>query len=239
MHVHVPRLVPVALILTAGALVTVACSSDTGARKTAGAGKSTASVEASLVSLTKVQLKALTFKEREVPQVREGGISLKELATEDGEPSFPPVSNPSCEAMRDIRHGENASTVVSQVFNWEGDIYPAYSTIAAYKDGKARRVFAELEQALGACRSYSGEGYAGNYKLAVKVEKDPDVGDEAVRFRETTPFRDLGERDEQFTLVRSGNVIVTFQALNIGGSSYFPEELIDKQVERLREAQRK
>ncbi|MEV0935123.1 hypothetical protein ACIBMX_00585 [Streptomyces phaeochromogenes] len=227
------------LILTAGALVTVACSSDTGARQTAGVGQSTASARTSLAPLTKAQLKALTFKEREVPQVREGGIALQELATDDGEPSFPPVSNPSCEAMRDIRYGENAATVVSQVFNWEGDIYPAYSTIAAYKDGKARKVFADLERALGACRSYSGEGYTGKFKLAVKMEKDPDVGDEAVRFREIAPFRDLGDRDEQFTLVRSGNVIVTFRALNIGGSSYFPEDLIDRQVERLREAQRK
>jgi hypothetical protein len=34
-------------------------------------------------------------------------------------------------------------------------------------------------------------------------------------------------------------VIVTFQRMNIGGSSSFPEDLIDEQVERLREAQRK
>ncbi|MEU0641776.1 hypothetical protein [Streptomyces umbrinus] len=157
-----------------------------------GSGKSTASAEASLAPLTKAQLKALIFKEREVPQVREGGIALQELVTEDGDPSFPPISNPSCEMMRDIRYGENSSTVVSQVFNWEGDIYPAYSTIAVYKEGKARKVFAELEQALGACRSYSGEGYAGKFKLAVKMEKDPVVGDEAVRFREVTPSETWG-----------------------------------------------
>ncbi|MCZ4507302.1 hypothetical protein O3Q52_03590 [Streptomyces sp. ActVer] len=227
------------LILAAGVLVTVACSSDTDARQTAGAGQSTASAEASLAPLTKAQLKALTFKEGEVPQVREGGIALQEFETKSGRPSFPPVSDPSCNAMVDIRIGENASVVVSQSFDWEGDIYAGSSIIASYKQGEARKVFAELEQALGACRSYSGGNYAGKFKAAVKVEKDPSVGDEAARFREIVPIKDLGDRDMEFTLVRSGNVIVTFQRMNIGGSSSFPEELIGKQVERLHEAQRK
>ncbi|MEU8867599.1 MULTISPECIES: hypothetical protein [Streptomyces phaeochromogenes group] len=189
--------------------------------------------------LTKAQLKALTFKAGEVPQAREGGIALQELSTGDADPSSPPVSNPSCEVLRGIRKGADSAVVVSQLFNWKGDIYPASSTIAAYGDGTARKVFAELERALGACRSYSGEDYVGKFKVAVKMEKDPDLGDEAVRFREIVPIKDLGDRDEQFTLVRSGNVIVTFQAMNIAGSSSFPEDLIDKQVERLREAQRK
>jgi hypothetical protein len=192
MYVHVPRLVPVVLILTAGVLVTVACSSNTDARQVAGAGHSTTPGATPLVTLTKAQLKALTFKESEVPQVREGGIALQEFDTKSGRPSFPPVSDPSCNAMVDIRIGENASVVVSQSFDWEGDIYAGSSIIASYKQGEARKVFAELEQALGACHSYSGEHLAGKFKAAVKVGKDLNVGDEAVRFREIIPIKDLG-----------------------------------------------
>ncbi|WP_307524058.1 hypothetical protein [Streptomyces umbrinus] len=189
--------------------------------------------------LTKAQLRALTFKEGEVSQVREGGIALQDFDTKSGRPSFPPVSDPSCNAMVDIRIGENASVVVSQLFDWEGDIYAGSSIIASYEQGEARKAFAELEQALGACHSYSGEHLAGKFKAAVKVGKALNVGDEAVRFREIIPTKDLGDRDEQFTVVRSGNVIVAFQRMNIGGSSSFPDDLINKQVERLREAQRK
>ncbi|MGW0824209.1 hypothetical protein ACWD3C_23960, partial [Streptomyces sp. NPDC002845] len=45
------------------------------------------------------------------------------------------------------------------------------------------------------------------------------------------------DRNEEFTVARTGNVTVTFTMLNVGGNSSFPEELIDKQVERLRDAQ--
>ncbi|MGW4617521.1 hypothetical protein [Streptomyces sp. NPDC004592] len=56
------------------------------------------------------------------------------------------------------------------------------------------------------------------------MEQAPDVGDDAVRFRETVPMgpENPGERNEQFTVVRAGNTIVTFQKLNVDGSASFP-----------------
>ncbi|WP_328665910.1 hypothetical protein OG905_02395 [Streptomyces sp. NBC_00322] len=63
--------------------------------------------------------------------------------------SFPPVSDPDCQTMLDIRSGDRTSTVVFQVFNWKGAIWGGDSTLAAYEDGKAQQVFAQLKQALG------------------------------------------------------------------------------------------
>lgn len=56
------------------------------------------------------------------------------------------------------------------------------------------------------------------------MEQAPDVGDDAVRFRETVPMgpENPGERNEQFTVVRAGNTIVTFQKLNVDGGASFP-----------------
>jgi hypothetical protein len=47
-----------------------------------------------------------------------------------------------------------------------------------------------------------------------------------------------GDRNEQFTVVRAGNTIATFRKLNIGGSASFPADLVNRQVERLQNAQR-
>ncbi|MGW0409962.1 hypothetical protein ACWDZX_01375 [Streptomyces collinus] len=86
--------------------------------------------------------------------------------------------------MLDIRDGEGASTIVLQVFNWKGDIWGGGSMLASYEDGKAQQVFAQLKQALGSCRSYEGTGWVGKFKSTLTMEQAPDVGDEAVRFRE-------------------------------------------------------
>jgi hypothetical protein len=45
-------------------------------------------------------------------------------------------------------------------------------------------------------------------------------------------------RNEQFTVVRAGNTIVTFQKLNVGDSASFPADLVSRQVERMQNAQR-
>ncbi|MGI5401314.1 hypothetical protein ACQEVG_18060 [Streptomyces sp. CA-135486] len=186
------------------------------------------------------QLKTLTFKEGEVPQASEGGIAVQEPERKSDQRSFPPVSVPACQTMLDIRSGKRASAVVLQVFNWKGDIWPGGSTLAAYEDGKARQAFVQLKQALGSCRSYEGQGWVGNFKTTLKTEQAPQIGDEAVRFREIIPMgpEQPGDRNEQITVVRTGNTIVTFRMLNVGGSSSFPPDLINKQVGRLRNAQR-
>ncbi|AVZ71123.1 hypothetical protein SLUN_01510 [Streptomyces lunaelactis] len=78
------------------------------------------------------------------------------------------------------------------------------------------------------------------FKATLTMEQAPGVGDEAVRFRETIPMgpEHPGDRNEQFTVVRAGNTIVTFTKLNIGGSASFRADLVNRQVERLRNAQR-
>ncbi|WP_328887917.1 hypothetical protein [Streptomyces sp. NBC_00316] len=142
--------------------------------------------------------------------------------------------------MIDIRSGRWASARIVQTFNWKNDIWPAGSTLASYEDGEADQSFMELKQALASCRSYEGEGYAGKFKATVAVEAAPPVGDEAVSFREIIPMgrENPGDRDEQFIVVRVGNTIVEFTMLNVGGSSSFPTELVSRQVDRLRNAQR-
>ncbi|MFF3401441.1 hypothetical protein ACFYW6_23355 [Streptomyces sp. NPDC002659] len=190
--------------------------------------------------MTRAQLRALTFKDGEVPGVYKGGMEVQDPQPEAERRSFPPVSDPDCQTMLDIRSGEGASTVVFQVFNWKGDIWGGDSTLAAYEDGKAQQVFAQLKQALGSCRSYEGTGWVGKFKATLTMEQAPGVGDEAVRFHGTVPMGPdyPGDRNEQFTVVRAGNTIVTFAKLNLGGGASFPADLVKRQVERLQAAQR-
>lgn len=176
----------------------------------------------------------------EIPQAREGAVPITEPKPEGAGRSFPPVSDRACQTMIDIRSGRWASARIVQTFNWKNDIWPAGSTLASYEDGEADQSFMELKQALASCRSYEGEGYAGKFKATVAVEAAPPVGDEAVSFREIIPMgrENPGDRDEQFIVVRVGNTIVEFTMLNVGGSSSFPTELVSRQVDRLRNAQR-
>ncbi|MFD3379065.1 MULTISPECIES: hypothetical protein [unclassified Streptomyces] len=193
-----------------------------------------------MAPLTRAQLRTLTFKEGEVTGVHEAGIPVQDPQPKEDQRSFPPVSDPACQTMLDIRSGKRASTVVLQIFNWKGDIWGGGSTLAAYEDGKAQQAFTQLKQALGSCRSYEGTGWVGKFKATLTTEQAPGVGDEGVRFRETIPMGSEypGDRNEQFTVVRAGNTIVTFRKLNIGGSASFPTDLVNRQVERLQNAQR-
>lgn len=202
--------------------------------------RATASAKAAVAPLTRAQLRALTFKEGEVAGAHEAGIPVQDPQPKEEQHSFPPVSDPTCQTMLDIRNGKRASTVVLQLFNWKGDIWGGGSTLAAYEDGKAQQAFAQLKQALGSCRSYEGTGWVGKYKATLTTEQAPGVGDEAVRFRETVPMgpEQPGDRNEQFTVVRAGNTIVTFRKLNVGDSASFPTDLVNRQVERLQNAQR-
>ncbi|AZM60913.1 hypothetical protein DMA10_18390 [Streptomyces sp. WAC 01420] len=200
--------------------------------------RATASSKAAVAPLTRAQLRALAFKDGEVAGASEGGIAVQDPRPEDERRSLPPVSDPACQTMLDIRNGRHASTVVHQVFNWKGDIWGGGSTLAAYEDGKAQQAFAKLKHALGSCRSYEGTGWVGKFKATLTMEQAPDVGDEAVRFRETIPTDDPRDRIEQITLVRAGNTIVTFTKLNVGESASFPADLVSRQVERLQDAQR-
>ncbi|MFF7204473.1 hypothetical protein [Streptomyces sp. NPDC008141] len=193
-----------------------------------------------MAPLTRAQLRAVAFKEGEVAGTHEAGNPVLDPEPKEEQRSFPPVSDPACQAVLDIRGGERASAVVFQEFNWKGDIWGGGSTLAAYEDGKAQQAFARLKQALGTCRSYEGTAWMGKFKTTLTVVQPLIVGDESVRFLETIPMgpEHPGDRNEQFTVVRAGDTIVTFRKLNLGGSASFPSDLIHRQVERLREAQR-
>jgi hypothetical protein len=76
---------------------------------------------------------------------------------------------------------------VTQVFNWNGDIYPGGSTLAAYEGTGAQQAFEQVRNGLKTCKSFTGEGYTGKYQAKMAAEKSLDIGDEAVRFRVTIP----------------------------------------------------
>ncbi|HEY1155785.1 MAG TPA: hypothetical protein VGE95_05805 [Arthrobacter sp.] len=192
-----------------------------------------------MAPLTRARLRALTFKDGEVAGAYKGGLSLQDPLPKEKQRSFPPVSDPKCQTMLDIRSGKDASTVVIQVFNWKGDIWGGDSTLASYEEGKAEQAFTQLKHALDSCRSYEGTGWVGKFKVTLATEQAPDVGDAAVQFHETIPKSgdQPGDRHEQFTVVRAGNTIVTFRKLNVGGRASFPADLINRQVQRLQNAQ--
>ncbi|WP_234334810.1 hypothetical protein [Streptomyces sp. NRRL S-118] len=184
------------------------------------------------------QLKTLAFKSGEVPQAHEP-IEVREPMPEGSGRTFPPISDPSCQPLIDARSGEGSFAHVFQTFNWKENIMGGGSTLASYEGDQAEQRFAELKRALATCRSYEGEGWVGKFKATVKTEAPPQVGDEAVAFREVMPAVEMpGDRNEQFIVVRTGNTIATFSELSVGTPLSFPAELVSRQVERLRNAQR-
>lgn len=223
-----------------GLLVTSGCAPAQEPETAAGMPAAGHPAEAAVAPLTMEQLKALAFQNGEVPQVHEP-IEVTEPVPEGDGRTFPPVSAPSCQPLVDVRSGKGSFAHVFQIFNWKTNIMGGRSTLASYEDGKAEQHFAELEQALATCRSYEGESWVGRFKTAVKTETPPQVGDEAVAFREIIPKEpgQPGDRNEQLIVVRTGNTIVTFSELSVGADLSFPAELVSRQVERLRDAQRR
>ncbi|MEU3947315.1 hypothetical protein [Streptomyces sp. NPDC029526] len=188
--------------------------------------------------LTTARLKALAFQPGEVPEVHEP-LTVQEPEPEDSGRSFPPPSDPACRPLPDVRNGKGSAAHVFQHFNWKKNLMGGSSTLASYAEGEAARIFAELERALATCRSYEGEGWVGPYTVRVRTETAPRVGDEAVAYRETDPSGPEGDRhNQQYVVVRTGNTIATFSELSTGEDLSFPTELISRQVERLRNAQR-
>ncbi|MFE2167925.1 hypothetical protein ACFXB3_23130 [Streptomyces sp. NPDC059447] len=192
-----------------------------------------------MAPLTSAQLKAVAFKDGDVPQVHDGSIEARDPKPEGGGSTFPPVSVPACQTLRDVMNGRGSHARVFQTFDWKDDIWPGGSTLASYEDGRAEQRFADLRQSLATCRTYEGEGWVGKFTATVAPAPAPSFGDEAVSYTETIPLgaERGGDRNETFVVVRSGNTIVSFSALNVGGTSSFPTDLITKQVERLRAAQ--
>ncbi|MFB7336463.1 hypothetical protein ACFC00_33340 [Streptomyces adustus] len=189
-------------------------------------------------SLSETELRALTLEDSELPEARPGGISVQGHSDPSDYPSFKPASDPDCQSVHDISNATTASAVVTQVINWRNGIYGGGATLASYDDGEAEQLFAKLKRALNSCHTYQGDGWTGTYTSTMQTQKAPKAGDEAVQFREYAPT-EQGRRDQLFVIVRTGNVIATYESLDIGRTSTFPTEPITRQAERLRDAQSK
>jgi hypothetical protein len=244
-----PRPKLTSALLVAGALAVCSCGSNQAAHSSKETSSESASAKTAPRPLTTAQLKSLAFQEGEVPQAYKDEPSTQVPEPESEQDSSPPISNPACQRMFDSTNGEAASAVVLQVFNWKGDIYPGGSTLAAYENTGAQRAFTQVRKGLKTCKSFSGVGYTGKYRAEITTEKSLDVGDEAVRFRMSTPATappaKKGQPDRKvprvvrYTVVRVGAVIATFDTMKVGEKpTSFPSALIAKQVERLRNAQR-
>ncbi|MER5198081.1 hypothetical protein ACWD3J_32460 [Streptomyces sp. NPDC002755] len=235
MHARVPLSAHTLLTLLTVAVLT-GCSTAEGPARTPEAEQPTPSARPKAKSLSQSELRALTLQEAELPEARAGGISVQERRDPTAYPSFKPASDPDCQTVHDIRNAINATAVVVQVINWKDGIYGGGVTLASYDDGEAEQLFVDLKRALRSCHTYRGDGWVGTYTSTMEAQKAPEVGDEAVQFREYTAV-DLGKRDELSIVVRTGSVIATYDSLEVGRVPTFPTEPITKQSERLRDAQ--
>ncbi|MER7112768.1 hypothetical protein [Streptomyces sp. NPDC000229] len=168
-----------------------------------------------------------------MPQTR--GRAVDEPPPEDQSvsyPTFPPVSDASCQTMLDVLEAETASASVIQIFNWHDGIYPGGSTLASYDGTKAEQAFMQLRKALTTCKSYTGTGWTGKYTAQVTMEEYSLLGDETLSLRITGPT-EVGMRNEQFVIVRVGNTTAAFSSMDVDRPAEFPRELINRQVERL------
>ncbi|MFB7654167.1 MULTISPECIES: hypothetical protein [unclassified Streptomyces] len=221
-----------------GVVLASGCAPAQEPKAAAEASSTTPSAKARAEPLTMTQLKDLAFKDGEVPQAHEP-LAVQEPPLEGSERSFPPISVPACQPLIDVPNGEGSFAHVFQTFNWKKNIMGGNSTLASYEGDEAKQRFAELKQALATCRSYEGEGYVGPFKATVRTETPPQVGEEALAFRQIIPMEpnQPGDRNEQFIVVRTANTIATFSELSVGADLSFPTELIRRQVERLEDAQ--
>jgi hypothetical protein len=90
----------------------------------------------------------------------------------------------------------------------------------------------------------------GKYHSRMTTEEAPGLGDEAVSFRVTgsvsLPATKKGEPDratdriDRYVVVRVGSALVTFDMMKVGDApAPSPAQLVKKQIERLRSAQRR
>ncbi|MFI6943554.1 hypothetical protein ACIBI4_30160 [Streptomyces sp. NPDC050418] len=241
MSKRVPRLMPIAALLAVGALLVSGCSEQQEAPKRTPVPSENAASRTLGPALTVPELKAVAFKEGEVPQARSTPLSVPE--PEGSGRTFPPASDPNCQTIIEVGNGVEAPSRIRQGFNWKESAFPGSSHLASYQGEAAEQQFAKLEQALASCRAYTREGYSGKISATVEVETAPQVGDEAVSFRELIPTAsdsasDSATNEAQYVIVRVGNTIVMFTTMEVGTRASFPDEVIRQQVKRLQAAQR-
>ncbi|WP_425245141.1 hypothetical protein [Streptomyces sp. NEAU-NA10] len=188
--------------------------------------------------LTHEDLRRLAFKEGEIPNTH--AVPVQDSLPEQHEPTFPPVSDASCRQVLDVLDAKGAFAVVRQVFNWKDDLWGGASTLASYEGEGAEQAFDRLQEGLKTCRSYSGVSYAGAYTTEVTGVDAPQagrVGDEALTFRTVTPTKDGLAMHEDYVFVRAGKVTAAFRKTEAGHEATFPRDLVERQVDRVGEAQ--
>ncbi|MFF4567539.1 hypothetical protein [Streptomyces sp. NPDC001435] len=172
------------------------------------------------------------MKTNEVPGAQ--SVPIQDPVPKGEQRTFPPVSDASCQTARDVLDAKTASAVVSQIFNWKGDIWGGGSTLASYEGTKAQGAFRRLQDSLKTCRSFTGVGWTGKFSARITVDKAPDVGDEALSFHQLSQLPDRGGlRDAHHVFVRVGNTTADFEKLNVRQKAEFPLALVEKQVDRL------
>ncbi|WP_086769198.1 hypothetical protein [Streptomyces bobili] len=95
-----------------------------------------------------------------------------------------------------------------------------------------------MRTALKTCKSYTGEGYVGEFTAEVTVQDAPRVGDDALSFRTASPMGDGRVMHREYVVVITGNAVAKFSKLEAGRAAEFPRTLIERQVDRLTAAQR-
>jgi hypothetical protein len=236
MDARTKRWMSVGTAIVGGALVVTGCSDAEGNRSTASPARVTPS-RTSGPPLTAAQLKALAFKDSEVPQSYDAPV---EPASESEDSPFPPVSVASCQRVFDVLDAKTKFASTNQIFNWKDNVLAGGITLASYEGAKAQEAFHRLQDSLKTCKTFTGVAWAGKYHAKITVENAPDVGDEALNFHLISPARIPGKnavRDDHVVFVRVGNVTASFDDLAVGQKAEFPSDLITKQVDRLRGAQ--
>ena len=227
-------------------ILTVSCSAAGTAGHAAPTSKTAASPIVRRQPLTGAQLRALAFKESEVPQARSVYMSI------DNDPhalpvgaTFPPVSDAACQKTIDITGHEGASVVVSQQFQWNQSagqpfIFPSFIELASYADAKPEQSFQQLRAALRTCTSFSAESWGGKYTVKITLEKDLRFGDETLRFCVANFDADGKLTKRQcLTFVRVGSATALFRTDHPKSQPCeFPIDIVKRQVRRLSDAQR-
>ncbi|MEV5493023.1 hypothetical protein AB0L47_34470 [Streptomyces bobili] len=230
--------------LAAAVVVVLAVSGCSGAGEETGGGErpgatagSATGAESAGHVLTVAELRELAFADGEVPNAPISPVR-DPVADREKARSFPPVSDPSCQELLDLLEARDSSASVAQIFNWEKDLWGGESLLASYAGDGARRTFTGLRTALKTCKSYTGEGYVGEFTSEVTVQDAPRVGDDALSFRTASPMGDGTVMHREYVVVITGNAVAKFSKLEADRTAQFPRTLIERQVDRLTAAQR-
>lgn len=223
--------IALALVLTASA-----CSADQASRsaQVSPAAKGSGSPRP---PLTGAEIDAVVLRAIEIPGA--GHSPVRVLDPKQAQPTFPPVSDPSCQRILDVLGASTASALVIQEINWHDPVAHGSAKLASYNGAGAQQAFRLLHDALPVCKQYSGVKYTGKYRAKLTARKSPAFGDEAISFHITYPEPELGGFiDAHYVVVRTGSVIAAFNDSRAGKKAKFPTEHVTEQVNRLRAAQR-